>query len=82
MSKSAKERVMDFIAKNLKKEKDKWGAGFKSNYREWEEVLEEMNSIQARIRELEDLKKELRLMNDYLKSTGQFMDFRKWGNMR
>lgn len=80
MSKSAKEQVMDFIEKNLKKEKDKWGMGVKSKYYEWEEVLEEMNESKLRDDFVEELKVEVKITTEYLKATGQLKDFSEWRN--
>lgn len=80
MSKSAKEQVMDFILKNLKKEKDKWGMGVKSKYYEWEKVLEEMNESKLRDDFIEELKAEVKITTEYLKATGQLKDFSEWRN--
>lgn len=82
MSKSAKEQVMDFVLKNLKKEKDKWGMGVKSKYYEWEEVLEEMDESKLRDDFIEELKAEVKITAEYLKATGQLKDFSEWRNKR
>ena len=82
MSKSAKEQVMDFVLKNLKKEKDKWGMGVKSKYYEWGKVLEEMNESKLRDDLLEELKVEVKITTEYLKATGQLKDFNEWRNKR
>lgn len=82
MSKSAKEQVMDFIEKNLKKEKDKWGMGVKSKYYEWEEVLEEMNESKLRDDFVDELKVEVKITTEYLKATGQLKDFSEWRDKR
>ena len=82
MSKSAKEQVMDFVLKNLKKEKDKWGMGVKSKYYEWEEVLEEMDESKLRDDFIEELKVEVKITTEYLKATGQLKDFNEWRNKR
>ena len=82
MSKSAYEQVMEFVLKNLKKEKDKWGMGVKSKYYEWEEVLEEMNESKLRDDFVEELKAEVKITTEYLKATGQLKDFTEWRNKR
>lgn len=79
---SAKEQVMDFVLKNLKKEKDKWGMGVKSKYYEWEKVLEEMNESKLRDDFIEELKAEVKITTEYLKATGQLKDFSEWRNKR
>ena len=73
---------MEFVLKNLKKEKDKWGMGVKSKYYEWEEVLEEMNESKLRDDFVEELKAEVKITTEYLKATGQLKDFTEWRNKR
>ena len=73
---------MDFVLKNLKKEKDKWGMGVKSKYYEWEKVLEEMNESKLRDDFIEELKAEVKITTEYLKATGQLKDFNEWRNKR
>lgn len=76
--KSAKEQVIEFIQKQYDKEKEKWNSGLKSNYYEWEEIIGEILTSKARDGYLEDLKKELRVITNYLKATGQEKDFEEW----
>ena len=71
---------MNFVLKNLKKEKEKWGTGVKSKYYEWEEVLDEMNESKLRDEFVEELKMEVKITTEYLKATGQLKDFSEWRN--
>lgn len=78
--KSAREKLDEFIEKNYQKEKDKWAIGTKSQYYEWMNLKEELESDKA-LRELYDeLFQEFSLREKYLKETGQTKDFQEWRN--
>lgn len=74
----ARERLDEFIEKNINREKDKWAVGSKSNYYEWLDLKNELQGDRD-LRELyQEIVQEFSLREKYLKSTGQYEDFKEW----
>ena len=75
MKKTPKEKIEEFILNQIKKEKDKWAVGMKSDYYDWSNCLDDWRSKDSNVKELYEL---VQVYKAFLKDMGLQADFRKW----
>lgn len=75
----AKEKLNEYINKNIAKEKDKFACGSKNNYFEWQEVKAELEN---RIKQSHEEQEQIKLYREFVKEYGLEVEFRKWCNTR
>lgn len=73
-----RDKVAAFIEKNLKAERDKYGAGARNSYFDWSDFKAELDYWLSASNEAARLTKENALMHKYLKECGRLDDFDKW----
>ena len=75
----AKEKLNEYINKNIEKEKDKYACGSKNNYFEWQELKDELEGQTKQSQEEQDT---IKLYREFVKQYGLEIEFRKWCNTR
>ena len=75
----AKEKLNEYINKNIAKEKDKYACGSKNNYFEWQELKDELEGQGKQSQEEQDT---IKLYREFVKQYGLEIEFRKWCNTR
>ena len=75
----AKEKLNEYINKNIAKEKDKYACGSKNNYFEWQELKDELEGQGKQSQEEQDT---VKLYREFVKQYGLEIEFRKWCNTR
>lgn len=75
MKKAPKEKIEEFIQSQIKKEKDKWAVGMKSDYYAWCGCLDDWRSKDSNVKELYE---EVQMHKTFLKEMGLEAEFRKW----
>ena len=75
----AKEKLNEYINKNIAKEKDKYACGSKNNYFEWQELKDELEGQTKQSQEEQDT---IKLYREFVKQYGLEVEFRKWCNTR
>ena len=75
----AKEKLNEYINKNIAKEKDKYACGSKNNYFEWQELKDELEGQTKQSQEEQDT---IKLYREFVKQYGLEIEFRKWCNTR
>ena len=75
----AKEKLNEYINKNIAKEKDKYACGSKNNYFEWQELKDE---LEGQTKQSLEEQEQIKLYREFVKQYGLEIEFRKWCNTR
>lgn len=73
-----REKVANFIEKNIKAERDKYGCGMKNSYFDWDNFKDEWENFETVSENADYLLKEVNLLRKYLDENHRIEDFKEW----
>ncbi len=79
----AEEKLYKFVEKNIKKEHDKFMSGSKNILTQWEDLRDNIKSINATNEYLQEQRDMITLYKEFIKSKGYTeRDFKEWLSTR
>lgn len=79
----AEEKLEEFIEKNIKKEHDKFACGSKNILTQWEDLRDNIKSINATNEYVQEQRDMITLYKEFMKSKGYTeRDFKEWRENR